>query len=127
MYKKYQYNAHTHENDDLSNDEDLEYEQSNNDSLETYNEDDEELKLSKRNSDLLEDIPLKKERSSKHKAKSIEFKEMNTNLKEEKKKKSFSNENNNNSSLNNNDKVDLEEKIEEEEDEEFNFPELKLK
>lgn len=125
MYKQYLSNAHTHENDDISNDEDIdEYEQSNNDSLETYNEDDEELKLSKKNSELLEEIPLKKERSSKNKSKSIEFKEMG---KEEKKKESFSNENNNNNnSFNNNDMTDLKEKIEEE-DEEFDFPALKLK
>lgn len=69
-YQKYLSNLETHDRDDsMNSQEDFdEYNQSeNNDSLETYNEEEEELKLSKKTSDVMnEELPaLKKEKSNK--------------------------------------------------------------
>ena len=74
VYKKYLSNLDTHEHDSSVSQDDLdEYNHSDNneDSLETYNEEEEELKLSKKNSELLmtpDELPvLKKEKSNKSK------------------------------------------------------------
>ena len=69
VYQKFLSNLDTHEHNEISEeDEDMdEYNQSeNNDSLETYNEEEEEIKLSKRTSEMIgEDLPvLKKNRSN---------------------------------------------------------------
>jgi len=67
IYQKYLSNLDTHEHDDMSEEDLDEYNQSeNNDSLETYNEEEEELKLSKKTSEMIgEDIPiLRKNRSN---------------------------------------------------------------
>ena len=69
VYQKYLSNLDTHDQEGSMSQEDFdEYNQSeNDDSLETYNEEEEELKLSKRTSEVMpEELPgLKKEKSNK--------------------------------------------------------------
>lgn len=77
VYKKYLSNLDTQDREDSGNESQDDFDEynhsQNNDSLETYNEEDEDLKLSKRTSEMMpEELPsLKKEKSNKSKSKVV--------------------------------------------------------